>query len=542
MPTGAKRIIFNKKERIASDDHNRQAKLNQLSIAEMFRLMANVHGDDEDSFDLTVPNTTETPLRAEIFNGLLVRPQIGNFNVLIDPGVIGIMAPDAVVDESNYKLVHDIGVSTPLVIGANASGSIRVDVIECQIDSVATTESESRDVFNDVTGLFSATSLTKTYIAKLTYRIRQGTPGSGLPANQSGWLPLCIASVPSGAASNNDVTFWDVRPMLSDRVYQPYGLTRDLSTYETANMQLNDRDFASEVRLFGLFRGVHKGRRVGGYLRRGSVGTNQNYVDLLLAANQQNGGIGTSTGVKFVYLAFPAGLPRWARYTDSASGSRIPRAPKGIVILANTGPGYHGRNTGTITLPTTMGLGNIVVAIGDAMCIAASYMSSSTLRGGIHDGRVFWCRTANASPGAEGILVNVQGGATVNTMLWAPTPSTDYPANAKALWAQFVATLTFPNSAEYVQQTAYLEILSPGGQSFAVVGTLYNHFINTSGAARSLPINTGLVRVPLHFPNTTYPISANPDPTNIRWQHQWTSGTPSAIVGTPTMRIHGWEF
>ena len=381
MSSGRRQIVINTQERAVSTDINRLQAFASAEEQEVLRhLLSFRHGDELYPGTVTVPSGTGTPLRAEILGGLMVRPALASFEVLVDAGILVAVTGDGLgADDSSYKYIRSVGVpAATLSIGANVSGSIRIDVIECSIDSTPDSVSDNRDIFNASTGLFTAQSVTKEQKARLAFRIRQGTPGSGYPTAQAGWLPLCIASVPSGATSNDNVTFWDVRPLASDReryafLQEPLGSSAgSIGEIYSVNGMV-DRVSSTDVRFSGFFSGNFRGRRIGGTVRRCSPGTDTDYVNVADNANQAGAG-GLAEPLSdplYVYACFPKGLPRWAMYAPASAGARIPRGPSGILVTTDFKPNIFGRSTsggGGVGLPNATGLGGSATS-DEALCV-----------------------------------------------------------------------------------------------------------------------------------------------------------------------------
>src|SRR6267378_574739 len=130
MSSGIKQLIINTQERAVSADVNRLQSLGTRGWAEVLRYMLNVtSNDDLDAGSVAVEHTTiESPLRAEIFNGLMFQPQIGSLNLLVTPGVIAAIAPDGDADSSAYKIVEDSGITVLGTLVQTVGGaSLRVD-------------------------------------------------------------------------------------------------------------------------------------------------------------------------------------------------------------------------------------------------------------------------------------------------------------------------------------------------------------------------------------------------------------------------------
>ena len=352
MSSGFKEVVFNTLEEVISPDLNRSQKFKGNDIAEMMRYWIDVSGgtDDLDSGGNTLEYTsTEAPLRAEIMNGFLVTPTIGDVRFSVAPGVLFALSPDGTPDDSNYKYIYDQGINltSSLAIAPNVSGSARVDLIGATI-TYTTPEVDNRNLFNPSTGLFTPTAIPKASQGTLTYSVVQGTPGSGLPASPAGFLPLCVAFVPNGSANNDACSFYDVRPLINDRAYGASNLDTFTSRLTRSDYFVDVLNAPGHAWLSGLAEGVLRGRRVGGVLQPGGplavqttpAGLGQTYgLDLTDAHNGEAGFVNVTSGIAFLYFAFPGGLPRWARYTSSLSGVRKPAGPRGIVVMSNKTPG-----------------------------------------------------------------------------------------------------------------------------------------------------------------------------------------------------------
>lgn len=351
MASGFKEVVFNTLEEVISPDLNRSQKFKGADVAEMMRYAIDVSGgtDDLDSGGLTTEYASlESPLRAEIMNGFLVHPTIGDTRFSVDPGVMFAIDPDSAPDDSNYKYVRDLGVglTSGLTIAPNVSGLARVDIIGATI-AFTNPEVDNRNLFNPTTGLFTPTSVPKAAQAVLTYSVVQGTPGSGLPSVPQGFLPLCVGYVPNGSANNDAVSFYDVRPLISDRAYGVSNLDTYTSRLTRSDYFVDVLNSSGHAWLSGLAEGVLRGRRVGGVLQSGGPfstqaapgGLGQTYgLDLLDAHNCEAGFTTVTSGITFLYFVFPGGLPRWARYTAASTGVRKPAGPRGIVTQSNKTP------------------------------------------------------------------------------------------------------------------------------------------------------------------------------------------------------------
>lgn len=497
MSSGKKRLVFNLNERIVSPDQMRQQRLIHLGEAELWRYIISARGD-ADLEGGSVPalaSALGTPLEAEIINGLLVKPAAGTFNLSVDPGVVMVFQPDAGPDDSDFKQVQDAGVSVGgLVIGANGTGSNRLDVVEFRVNAVELTNNESRDIYNSNTGLFAAASVTKDTRAQLEYRVRAGTPGSGLPASASGWCPIAVVFVPPAAASLNACTMWDVRPLLWDRQYGISGLSN--SSYpQERQIEARHESATNALSIFkGLMREAYKGRRVGGILRRGTPGSDAaQSVDLSDAANQDNGAVTFPYANQlYVYLVFPNGWPRWARYTDGPSG-RVPRAPCGIPLVSSVYPQENMRPSSGLTVAA------IGVTTTEAMCSAVIPLNGSSGASAL----LATGREAKFFPVAKGFAGTPQA---IGSQDYTITPASVSDQNGVPAFAREVLVrltlLVDQATGNDSTFSEYVEIYpqAPAGGTPLRVGQKNTFLSNRSGASIQRSIETELwIPVPLLF-------------------------------------------
>lgn len=528
MSSGKKTLVFNTQERAISPDVNRAQAFSAKDDAELWRYMLDVTANDDlDAGSVVAEHLTlENPLRAEIINGLLVRPQPASLNLLVDPGVAYVVAPDTDADASVYKYVRDAGV---LALGAltitPGAGSTRIDVIECQLNAVPLTASDNRDIFDPITGLFSATSVTKETQARLTYRVRAGTPGAGFPGTVLGWLPLCVVSVPAAAANVDVMTFWDVRPLISDREYQPFALstTRPIHIASMVN--------ASSLVAGGLVDIAINGRRLGGRLRSGSVVADADSIDFGNAANQEPGIVFTANRPWLVYLLTPFGLPRWARY--NAAGSRVPRSPRGIPVVSMTSPDADGFPTAAISLPTATGL---LGSTSAGVAALAGYTTAGGAQGGFFgddaDGYILATGLGSGEPlEAPGV---VSGIGTANlTGSWTLTSGVGFPRNARMILVE--PRFTYTSIGETLDATIFGQVFAPNGGGQIMQRALYTARDIMGAAATFRARQAFWIPVP-----TLYPSAAS-FTLEIRFLLA-NALTLSGAVGDLNLRTLGWKF
>lgn len=443
MASGFKEVVFNTLEEVISPDLNRAQKFKGADVAEMMRYLINVSGgtDDLDSGGIATEYASlESPLRAEIINGFQVHPTIGDIRFSIDPGVLFALNPDGAPDDSNYKYVHDFGapLSSALTIATNSSGSARVDIIGATVN-FATPEVDSRNLFNPTTGLFTPSAISKAAAGALTYSVVQGTPGSGLPVVPAGFLPLCVAYVPNGSVNNDACSFYDVRPLVSDRAYGLSNLGTFTSRLLRSDYFIDVISVPTHAWMSGLSEAVLNGRRVGGILQSGSpvatqtvpTALGQTYgIDLSDAHNAELGYTGVTSGISFLYFVLPGGLPRWARYTPASSGVRKPAGPRGIVTMSNKAPS----NPITGAPPSAITVQGLNAATLNAVCFGIiGYNSSVAISPTLMVDKKVWVDQAAVLP-----FVSYTGSGTGQVVQFSLNlGSTPVPANARSIIVVF---------------------------------------------------------------------------------------------------------
>lgn len=540
-----KTLQINTQERAVSADINRLQKFKEKDVSELLRFMLDVHGsDDLDAGSvMATPSTLETPLRMEIINGLLVRPQLADFNLLVDAGVAMAMAPDAAADESNYKYVADPGVSTlgALTMSAGDPVDTRIDVIECRLDPTGYVATDNRDIFNPSTGLFVASSVTKEKASLLQYRVRQGTAGAGYPGAAAGWTPLMIASVPALAADNDAITFWDVRPLISDREFQPFALTSDLDDSFDVQGYVNNTStgLVASGNLAGHATVKSGGRRLGGRLRRGSPGTDTNEIDLFDSANQATDFSLAADARYHVYLVTMFGLPRWARCNDAVVGDRLPRSPRGIPIATMIEPDSKGNPIAPITLPAVFGFNGATTSTGKLIVAGQIYDATG-------DGRAPTATTLSGrwqnfgSPYTNSIIgvtqISSAGPATTHNITL--TPGTHFPRNARRLRLAISLNGEVSGGANSYENFdidvklysgAYVDALHPG---FELHRVFRETVFNSAGGAFSHGMRREIVfDVPNRYPSANGAMTLRLD-----------NAVGAQPLDTVVVRIIGWEF
>lgn len=534
MATGMREILFNTQERAISSDLNRLQRFKGQDIGELFRYMLDAYANDdlEAGAVATVPGPGEAPGRAEVINGLLFRPQVGTQFGSVDAGVIFALANDGDSDASPYKFIRYDGDGGLLNIAAGGGGATRIDVIEFTVATSQKTVTESRDVFNPSTGLFTATSLVKEQRGWIQFRVRSGSAGGGFPGVVAGWTPIAIASVPQTALTNDDVTFWDVRPMLSDREFQPFALASETPVGPRINGKVRPSVAAANQggTLTGHCEARINGRRLGGRIRWTAPGTDADSVNLNSSSVYEAGISYGSAFLYYVYLLTPFGLPRWARYSDATTGRRVPRSPRGIIVMSTKGPAdMAGRPSAGIVLPAAYGLGN--TPITDGVCLFMGKVDDSgsgitTLSqyfGGHQQLLGEFNSIANTSP------TSVSG----TIAKWTLTPGVHFPRNARRIHLEvaYQATIAANSNGNSAGNLFVWDGSSVGAnhQEWVTMPVGANLSNATGGSANREVRATASLPIPNAYPNAVQAFEI------------WLQTGGSAINGTPVIYVLGWD-
>lgn len=549
MDSGQESIVINRSERAVSSDVNRLQALGAKATMEVLRWLLDVQqGSDElqaggQATEFTTPGT---PMRGEVLGGLCVVPQNGLLGLGVVDGAVLLVDPAAspVADDSVYKNVADAGGmpvcfstagNVALAMTPNASAHPRIDVVECRRIDDPNPEMDSRDIYNPTTSLFTATTVQKTQGSVLQYRVRVGTPNAGFPGVVSRWLPLAVVSVPSGAATNDQMTFWDVRPLVNDRVLPPTATSLSLARRPVLRFASN-LAAGPEYLVNGIAEVTSKdgSRRLGGQLLTGSpVDDATSYqLDLWASSNQEDSFTLGAGAMAFLYLMTPFGLPRWARYATTGS-PRLPRSPRGIPIVSTTGP-YSGAGfpKAPIVFPPAFGFAG--ASSQDGVCWGAAVQGGpSMVNQSTSDG---WTTLANSSSPVSGV-----GAPTGHLDL---TENIDFPSGATAVRFQFSAVLNIPAGA-------YNEIdtISVGCSLQILDGPTTLGFTTVYLPAKNLPVTTtfGAVQhvtlvweVEAELPTAFPTIGASP--YAFRFAYAFGGFNGAFSISTVAAAMTGWKL
>jgi len=497
MSSGRKQLRQNTRERVISTDFNRAQAFGYGYANEFLREQILTPVDDEFFAGVTFTTTGSTTLAVDVtapaapdagvvLNGLMVLVPISATSVLITPGTLVVIDPEGVTGSSDptpaspddgpgpARTVYSAGVNTlgALAWTANPGPSIRVDVVECQRTNIVA-ETDNRDIFNPATGLFNPASVTKVTAGDLTFRIRQGVAGSGVPAPALGWFPLAIISAPASSSTLDACYIWDVRNLASD--FADGNVNRQNLYAYTDRMQaiVDTRTASGEARFSGISTGVFAGRRFGGRLV--DPVALLPYRDLLNSTQALEPGFpSTANRPYYVYAAMPGGYTRWAAYTANSqpgAGGRVPVGFRGVLVMSQTPPtpGF-GTPSIAIGMPSAWGLG---AGTYNAVCIGAGMVNSAGVV---------------ASYNASNANINLaSGGPAVSATIAAPvasvtlTPSVHYPANARSVRIAYALQGTGASALAVMNVGIVVSLTNAAGAVMAFLSTQSCTYTATNG-------------------------------------------------------------
>ena len=465
MAQGDKRLYYNVRERLISDDFNRLQAIEAAEHAARLRAQYNdAIGDFYSASGLQTPYASTTPsLCGDVYGGLMVQPDNAGY-FLIQPGVAGFLDPAGVgTDDNPYRMVNDPGVVTPAALNFTSNsggGSPRWDVVECQpVDTVLA--QESRFIFNPSTGIGTPTLVDKVKAGRLTYRVRVGTPGAGFPGLAVGWMPLAIVCAPTGSSSLLTSDVWDVRPLVRDRVrfanFSP-------------SVACENRFLLSAVggadQWIGSSESTFNGYQAGGIIDRstpstlaqfGATGVTGGRAGLFntgLADNLSTLVLAPEARVNLAAI-FPYGLPRWQRYSQTAVGSgRVPNGPRGILVATTVQPSANGIFSAAVPMPTAASFG----AGSFSGCVLESAILD--VASGFRSGLSSNCEHYTTSEQVAGTILG-------SDFKWDITLGAMWPPHARRVLLSFIITMNNtggpvnPRLAIFVGQTTAFDLAIP---------------------------------------------------------------------------------
>ncbi len=513
MSSGGKRLVYTWQQRILTGDWTRMQDFQNADRSEVLRRL---YGDVPTAA-LTQPgvHTEETgavatPLQADVLGGLMVQCDHPT-NIFVSPGALMAWTGTPVGDDSGAVFVNDPGVTAilpALAFVANGGAGPRIDVIECQPVEVLVS-TLTRDIYDPATRLFSPVAgLDYVKEMRLVYRITSGVAGGGAPALSAGWLPLAVAVVQPGATGWNDSDFYDVRPLVDERVPAPFGGLNKRGRFVDGEYEAI-RDVGGTTYTVTGWAVFELGRYyAGGALYRSTCVTHAErlsgvgdakHVDAHVASNCAPGC--DLNEIVYMLAGFPMGLPRWVRYSEAAIGPiRLPNGPRGIVFFQSHNGvfgGLHTSATGVISVALPAICGFTVAA--ECVVMGTSTEGSTAMPDAARLANRI-CRWANL--GAH--FAGVPGGPPDNTMTFTVSGLEDImPIQAAAVILDIrlnAGGLVVPNELTVTQVDA------GSGVSLGMIAHLvsmdytggYHHF---------------QVRVPLELPITPYTSGIRPAST-----------------------------
>lgn len=601
MSSGEKRVIVSFDERAAPDDIVRlqDVAAQRLNDFLRYQLAGEVRGDWTQNPGLRAPFETlpsdppaDVQIAHTVLSGLMVRPDAVGF-LHVDPGVAGFFVPGfagLTADDSPFIVVDSAGVQdgTTLPFTANAGPGVRWDIVECQPAADAATETATRDQFDEGTQTFAPTSLPKVRRSVLTFRIRQGTAGGGVPDIASAWCPLAAVHVRTDSAGFSTTDVYDLRPLEVERC--PWSMRHPLSAPAGGGRA---RSVVMEAELSPVSGSGINGRALGGYWRSqfGGYWSGGRIQKNLPAADTADFGDTTATGGSFnglnledaknrsaafalaantvmtVGAFFPRGYPRWVRYSQAAlaisgttrlreTAARYPQGPRGILMaLAGEGGGGNVQRNGLIapsTLPAAFG--ETVGAWGQVVGYAVVGTAGTDVYPGIgtSSDNQYRFQTVNAdfagtftpAPDLTDLaFVNlpsftldaVGSPADAHSAFVNLVPGTSkIPMNAASVFLQLEATIPLHTGKFFTG----VEVFAVYGGGLTVPLAVANSdTYNSTGGTKTLN-QLFRVWVPL-APNATYDgASAGPTALAVRWLGD------SAALDAPTIvgRLRGYQL
>lgn len=455
MTTGRRTLRQNTRERIISTDWNRTetfigADANEELRGQLLRpvddtFYVGTTFDAPGPFSLAIDvSTVAAPSYGGVIDGLMVVVPAGATHLLVTAGTLLVIDPESPAnpDDPISKYVRDAGVQivTPqLTWTPNPGPGTRIDVVECQRSEIVQ-EVDNRDVFDPSTGLFNPTAVTKVTKGALTYRIRLGAPGGGLPAPALGWFPLAVLSTPAGAVDLDTVGVWDVRNLFTDHAPANTSVSNADVRALPGNKWLLDGTPLVQYRFSGRSVKTLGGYQFGGTFYDPLFGTP--YIDLGNAPAYHAAGFVPAPSLPlYVYALYMPGYVRWVPYYFAATpgaGGRTPGPFRGILAVSQTPP-LLGQPTVPIAPPTATGLGGST-PFGVAIASSAVDAAGAFLQAN-YDSE--WVNFSPLDLATGAIPWRTIAGTIIANEAYFPlTPGTDFPFGVNKVRATLTTTFS----------------------------------------------------------------------------------------------------
>jgi hypothetical protein len=233
------------------------------------------------------------------------------------------------------------------------------------------------------------------------------------------------------------MTFWDVRPLVKDRVNAPFESRHVVPYLEPpAKAYANDHTTPGSTLVNAVASSQIGMYRAGGWIHPP--------IDIRAAANQASGYAPVAGKPWFLYALFPASLPRWVRYSAGPSG-RVPTGPLGIMCVSDVGPVTGDGFGPTLAPPTATGLGSI----GPTALITAGPIGA----GPVEKGMTMQACLVLINPDAA--LAGPAPVVAASTDKYTLVANTHFPKGAKSVVVKVSATFTgTPAALDQVHVTA----------------------------------------------------------------------------------------
>lgn len=541
MSSGQKRVVYNTRERVISPDANRAEAFVDAAIAEQSRQRTTQSMVWEDCLFQPIADTVGAPLRGSIAQGLFVVAPLASLELAVVPGLATLIDPDGQVgstvatppnpDDSVGKLCFDpVGVtigSGTLTFTPNVGPGVRVDIVEIQRDPTVVLETDNRDVFNPATGLFVPATVNKVVVDGIRYRIRLGVPGAGIPAMALGWMPIAVITVPAAAPNFDTCVIYDVRPLESDRT-SPGSLVGRLAPEISRSFYVDGVTVPGQYRMTARM----EGPGALGYWDGGAY-----FVDLRNVTIREPGFALVANQIVYLWALYPAGLPRWVRYTAvnvPPYGGRIPgNSGRGITCLSTRGPlqlSYAGLvPSAPVLLPPSSGFGpGTPAAFGQL--IAALANESGAVSGALANckrGRMSFANTP-----APSIAAVVVPSATFDTV--ALNYGIEIPYGARGVLVVAGATFTAAVGTAFTYfETVTVQHPTPGGPTY--LNEVVQHHVVIPAAGFIDVVFAIWVDLITDYSNVTAALAKQI--ISVQWAQ---SG--GIIKSAETLTVAGWEL
>lgn len=558
MTSGRKSEQINTRERVVSSDWNRLQRFIAGYANEAMREQMLAPVDDSlavgttffnagpisAAFDVLVPSA---PDYAGVLNGLMVVAPAAATYLLVTSGMLLLVDPEGLPGSSDptptnpddgpgpSRLVYSAGVTAAgaLAWTPNPGPGTRVDIVEVQRTQLVA-ETDNRDIFDIPTGLFTPQSVTKVTVGDLTYRIRLGTPGGGLPAPALGWVPIAVMASAAGSVNLDTVTIWDVRPLLSD-LAAPFAQVRSVfPRIERHRMVLDGKTAPSELRLSGESVGTYLGWKMGGIIREPDVAT---YVDLANAPFYQAAGFVPTAGLPFyVYSLWPGGYVRWVRYYPTpvaGVGGRVPGPWRGIMAVSQVVP-QNGQPLAPVGVPPAWGLSTSTI-LGQ-MIAAGQVDTGGALTGFIDDGDMV------AMTGELGVvtpafsIINLGAGDDVANFVL--TPGVHFPAGSRRVRLAVTAIFTGLSAGDQVYLIEEAKVRTfVGGLTLAEIA-FDTKTMAQPNALAVLPWST-TIEMPVAADGISTPPALG---FSFRYARLASGGGGAGVLGAAQLTVIGWDL